>query len=773
MLTRRDKCIASSQRLALAGILLGFLLFPGAAVAQYDVPASGPVKTSLLPPGFFDAVPYAPGQQAAFEADQLVYDAVNDTVTADGDVVMTYQGFILKADHVSYNQQTGAVTATGSVFLVAPDGSESRADSMEVTGELKRAFVQSLAVHLADGSIITADSADYSSELEVVLENGMYSPCGTCIDAKGRRIGWKVRANRMIYHRPSGSLIMESPVLELLGIPMAWIPWIRLPDPSQPRLSGFRMPEFDYTPALGATVTVPYFIGVGEDTDILLSPRLMSRQGGLFAAEVIHRVGTLGTIDAKIAGVYQLDRTAFAGTVGDRDWRGAIQTSGRFVPFPTWTAGWSYTVFSDPAFLPDYKLTTDKNLINQAYAIHLSRDYYADLRIQRFNVLGNVGINEQDRQALVIPNIFAASTTDLPPGWGQLRTALRIMGIQRGVDHTGILNGVPYVMGYRENKAHATIEASWQDQIIVPGGIAITPYLGLRADAAWYDGSSPLLPGAVSLLTATPIAALDVRWPLIATAGDSSFLFEPITQIAYRGSNVTAPGITNDNALSFVFDDTLLFSYDRFSGTDRQETGLRANIGGHFLADFEDGSWLDLVAGQSYFLSGVNSFAVPDAANVGRSSGLDMPASYFVVGAKAGIGSGFAVGAKAQIATTVPRVALAAAAVRYNTKQFEAGLDYIYLPKDAVIGTTSDLHEVVLSAGLPFADYWKVTGSLGWDIVKNNMLEATAGIQYDDGYLVFGASVGVTGPTHTNPTAFGANATFRLKGPAGDFGLTR
>ena len=69
--------------------------------------------------------------------------------------------------------------------------------------------------------------------------------------------------------------------------------------------------------------------------------------------------------------------------------------------------------------------------------------------------------------------------------------------------------------------------------------------------------------------------------------------FEPIAQIVYRGSSTVAPGITNDNALSFVFDDTNLFSYDRFTGSDRQETGLRANIGGRYMANFGDGTWLD------------------------------------------------------------------------------------------------------------------------------------------------------------------------------------
>ena len=48
----------------------------------------------------------------------------------------------------------------------------------------------------------------------------------------------------------------------------------------------------------------------------------------------------------------------------------------------------------------------------------------------------------------------------------------------------------------------------------------MTPFVGVRLDAATLRRRErPAPPGEVSLLTATPIAALDVRWPLIAING--------------------------------------------------------------------------------------------------------------------------------------------------------------------------------------------------------------------------------------------------------------
>ena len=48
------------------------------------------------------------------------------------------------------------------------------------------------------------------------------------------------------------------------GIPVAWIPWFWIPDPSQPRALGPRMPSVGLSSTLGATLTTPYFVPVGD-----------------------------------------------------------------------------------------------------------------------------------------------------------------------------------------------------------------------------------------------------------------------------------------------------------------------------------------------------------------------------------------------------------------------------------------------------------------------------------------------------------------------------
>ena len=80
------------------------------------------------------------------------------------------------------------------------------------------------------GARITAHDVEYAQALATILNDASYSPCGLCVDAKGRRIGWKVKAARIIYERDKASVTLEQPSLELLGVPVAWLPWFWMPD---------------------------------------------------------------------------------------------------------------------------------------------------------------------------------------------------------------------------------------------------------------------------------------------------------------------------------------------------------------------------------------------------------------------------------------------------------------------------------------------------------------------------------------------------------------
>ncbi|MEP7241188.1 MAG: LPS assembly protein LptD [Devosia sp.] len=755
-----------------AGLELGRRARHAAAAFVLFVLLASPAGAALLPAGFFDQHIEPGSGPAAVEADRLSFDSRSSVISADGGVVLRYQGYLIHAGRLSFNQKTGALTASGGVSVRDPKGDTYEADSLEVTGGVRDAVIRSLTLTTSEGAVITADDVRYSDAMTAELTRAAYSPCGLCEDSKGRKIGWSVKAARIIYDHDKGSVTLEQPTLALLGIPVAWLPWISLPDPTQPRHTGFRLPSIDGDGKRGVVLTVPFFFAAGDNLDILLSPQLLTRQGLLLKGDATWRFGDSGEVSFSASGLRQFTPSAFAGTVGDRDWRGAIQTSGHFKPLADWTAGWSLTAFTDNAYLPDYKFNDDDFLANEIYATHLSANTWFDIRVSQFRHLGNYDATDNAGQALLLPQTSFEHVQDLAPGWGRLHFSGELIDVSRSADQTAqypMAPGVPYVFGNEGTKQHLMLEGAWEDQFIGPAGVAFTPYLGGRLDAANYDRTlgaigAPYPTTADSmLLSATPIAALDVRWPLVARNGADTHLFEPIAQIVYRGSSTTQVGITNDDAQSFVFDDTNIFSYNRFSGIDRQETGLRANIGAHYLANFADGGWLDLIAGQSFQLAGLNAFGVSDPVQVGTSTGLGGNASFIVAGARGGFSNGLTLGGKVQIDPATPKITRAGVGIDFapGAHLVSTGLDYIFVAADPALGIATDQHEIAGRVSVPVADYWSINAGTTYDLAANNWLKANVGATYDDGYLSYGASANAT------PTSWGVGVTLNLKGPDG------
>jgi LPS-assembly protein len=200
----------------------------------------------------------------------------------------------------------------------------------------------------------------------------------------------------------------------------------------------------------------------------------------------------------------------------------------------------------------------------------------------------------------------------------------------------------------------ATVDASWKRKYIDPIGEVFTPFAFARFNGEWLDinttnsytfastrGSSTYFNQSQLNFVGNkdmsffgefiPGTGIDYRYPFLGKTSFASMVFEPIVQIVARpNQELGAHSLVNLDAQSLVFDDSTLFDWSKYSGYDRFETGTRLNYGAQFTMNFNNGGHANVIGGQSYQLAGTNSYATPDAANVGLSSGLDTRRSDYV-----------------------------------------------------------------------------------------------------------------------------------------------
>jgi len=172
--------------------------------------------------------------------------------------------------------------------------------------------------------------------------------------------------------------------------------------------------------------------------------------------------------------------------------------------------------------------------------------------------------------------------------------------------------------------------------MIDPYGQKWTPFASIRADIAALSvknepGVSNFLPAGDSTVgRVMPTVGLEYRYPFIGVQPWGTQTIEPIAQLIVRPNETQIGKLPNEDAQSLIFDDTNLFSVNKFSGWDRIEGGTRLNAGVQYTAQFNQAGFVNALFGQSYHLFGQNSFAMTDVVNTGLSSGLQKPRSDYV-----------------------------------------------------------------------------------------------------------------------------------------------
>lgn len=608
------------------------------------------------------------------EAGQIDYNNDNNTVAAVGDVHLYYKGRTLQADRVVYDRNTKRVVATGNARITEADGTVATGDRFELTDDFRDGFIDSLRVKSVttyEGAPVTtrftAPRAERSEGTTTVFERGTYTACEPCEKNPEKPPLWQVRAAKITHNQTEKMIYYEDAALEFAGVPVAWIPYFSAPDPTVRRKSGLLTPRYLYSPAVGYGLGVPYFWNIAPNMDLTVTPTVLSRQGLLGVAEWRHRLLN-GSYSIRAAGIFQQDPTAFLpAPLGprDEDFRGSIETTGRFFINEQWQWGWNAAGVTDKWFLQNYHVTAQslsavyfRELTSTLFLTGHSDRAFFDVRGFYFKVLSPTDWQEQ--QPLVHPVLDYNKRFDGPSMiGGEIRLDANLTSLSRDEAYfqqirtpprslfglfetcTVFERGTCLLRGISGSYSRASTELTWQRRFIDPLGQVWTPFTSLRVDGAWIAADTSggvqnrFLPNFIdpdedALWRVMPAAGIDYRYPFAsATNGFGTHTIEPIAQLIVRPSEMRIGDFPNEDAQSLIFDDTTIFERNKFAGYDRVEGGVRTNYGVKYSVTTDLG-YGDVLFGQSYQIAGRNSFEGGDLANIGLDSGLDKRASDYV-----------------------------------------------------------------------------------------------------------------------------------------------
>ncbi|MGS4946738.1 LPS-assembly protein LptD [Meridianimarinicoccus sp. RP-17] len=618
------------------------------------------------------------GETTALVADLVRIDG-NERLIAEGNVEVFTRGRRLRASRIVYDRSTDRVQIDGPIELRDADGTVVLADAAELDTDLTEGILQGARVVLNDqlqiaGAEMTRRGGRFSDLRQVAA-----SSCQVC--ARGQTPLWEIRADRVIHDQETAQVYFYNARFRIAGVPVFYLPALRVPDGSDPRVRGFLPPSFVASSSLGNGIRLPWFLPLGDHADVTLIPYVTEDDSTTLEARY-RQAFVRG--DLLIEGAASEDRLES----GTRGYLFATQTYALPNGFNL-TADVELT--SDDAYLRDYGFS-DKDRLDSAIAV--SRVRPGELIAADITHFQSLRADSDDSGD---PDLVAYARWDqrmqMPGvgGWFDFDLAAQAFRRESAADIDG------------RDMAQLRGRAGWRNTYTGPGGLRLAGEADLTLDLKRITDDSRFETTQAGLW---PQGALTLSWPLIRPgAGGSYQILEPVAQIAHSAdSGIESP---NDDSTAVALDTGNILSLNRFPGLDRSETGTRANLALRWSARDTDGVRIALTGGRIYRFSDTDQFSA--------SSGL------------AGRRSDWLAQVDLDIADEIRFRTLALLDDDLDLSIFEARLgwngpgrlvlasNYIWQSADRDANLTEDVSEVYAAASLPLTRTWSARGELRRD----------------------------------------------------------
>jgi len=558
------------KRTLLASLSAAAILLSGALLAA-------PAQAQQIP---------ADEQPATFAADEMSHDQTENVVTARGHVEVNHGERTLLADSISYNQNTDTLIANGNIALHLPTGEILFAESLEITGDLKNGLISDLRAVMKDRSRFAAKQAKLVNDETLTMDRAVYSPCEQCKTDPTRPLLWQLKAIKIVHDRNKKIISYYDAWMEVMGIPVMYTPYLSYPDPTVKRKSGFLTPSWGGSSDLGFVARAPYFYTLDEYSDVTVMPILTSKEGGAIAGEYRERF-TKGEINADASMAYDSKSRAY----------GHIKSEARFDINNSWRWGADVNRSSSDTYMRRYGFGGEDSLTSQAFLEGFRGNNYTSVSALAFQ-----GLRAEDdsrTSPVVLPLVQFNHQGDAN---------------KYGAFNTFDMNIAALTREQGVNSTRISLRPSWNVTHIAPKGdiYKLRATMGLDFFNA-QSLSVPAVRGDTyngSALRVYPELAFDWSWPFARRTANVTETIEPIAQVIVSPYGGNSYKMANEDSQDFDFNDTNLFSANRFTGYDRVESGPRANYGLKWGVVGDGGGSTSVLVGQSYRLTDDSTFQV-------------------------------------------------------------------------------------------------------------------------------------------------------------------
>lgn len=644
--------------------------------------------------------------RAALVADSVQVDPAGRLV-ASGGVEVFYRGTRLRASQVTYDRAANRLAIEGPITLVDGPGTVLVASQAELSADLTEGILTSARLVLDRELQMAAAQIQRIGGRLTELDRVVASSCRVC-ETDPTPL-WEIRARRVVHDSEERQIYFTGAQFRVAGVPVAYFPRLRMPDPTLDRATGFLPPTLRTTSGLGTGVRLPYFIAFGPHRDLTITPYLSSKSG---------RTVELRWRQAFRTGEIELQGALSRDTIRPGETRGRLFATGRFDLPRDFTLSFRGEAVSDAGYLLDYGLEDRDRIDSRIEVTRTRRNEYISGRLIGFNSL-----REEDVDS-TIPSTSADATLirrfSGGPLGGEAGLMLQFHSHYRpssvdvdvpGIDVDDLADG--------RDVSRLSAKLDWRRNWQLDGGFLASLMAEGRLDS--FVIGNDATPGlGTSYSRAHGTLGAELRWPLLRGDADgTSHVIEPVVQLLWSPGG--ADPLPNEDSRLVEFDEGNLFSLNRFPGADAVERGTRLNLGLSYTRTAAEGWVLGATLGRV--------IRTTDPQQFSAASGLDGKTSDWLASVSLGLPGGFGL---AQRMVVGDGLTLTKSETRLSLEGDGFGLSgsYLWIVDDPDEDRPAPISELLLNGSYDVGEGWTVLGETRYDFEANRAARAGVGLQF-------------------------------------------
>ncbi len=478
----------------------------------------------------------------------------------------------ITADKIEYDIKTETIKTRGNTEIVNKSGQRMTLVDSYISQQGAEVSGSEIRMWLGSHVYVESDSITRDGDL-TIARRATFTACDQC-DKFGD--AWKIWTRKLVHDMDKRMLYFYSPVLRTYDIPVLWLPYFEMPDPSIKYKTGFLMPDFGSTNKMGTQINIPFYLSLSETHDMTFTFSYLTQENPLF--QIQHRLNAPHS-EYRTSGSFTHNR------LGENRWHifnDDVIDLGEYA---------RATIFlertSDKTYLQKYGFYNSQPYLDSGAKIELfgqSSYVVADAHI--FQELRNSRSVHANPDGNILPNIRAVHQT--APLFGETYATF-------GADVLGISGDGTSSQRMIGDMRLTTPWTLW-------GGNRLTASVSARYDLYNFN-NTPMVDGGVFSGIKNrflPSGYLEWGLPLFRPSNNWTQIIEPRVRItAMRHMDDKEFALNNDSAGSILTDSTL-FSDNRFSGLDLWENGTYADYGVRWSAFNSDGKTFEVFLGESY-----------------------------------------------------------------------------------------------------------------------------------------------------------------------------